>query len=188
MVILALTGAALVLLAAGRIWAQGRVDGLAGVVPVSITGRQAQPVLPALALIAGAAGMVLAICGPVVRWLAAAALVLAGAGASAAAVVLASDAGRLLQPAASRLSGITGSAILHSELSPWPWVAVVAGALVLLSGCWAMLAGAAWAAVGRRYQRPEDRASAAAAATDDPAAAWDALTRGEDPTTTDRGG
>jgi uncharacterized membrane protein (TIGR02234 family) len=186
-VILALTGAALVLLATGRIWAQGRVDGLAGVVPVSVTGRQAQPVLPALALIAGAAGMVLAICGPVVRWLAATALVLAGAGAGAAAVVLASDAARLLQPAASRLSGVTGSAIRNSDLSLWPWVTVLAGALVLLAGCWAMLAGAAWAAAGKRYQRLEAGA-AAAAPTDDPAAAWDALTRGEDPTATDRGG
>ena len=85
-VLLALAAAALVLLASGRVWAEGTVDGLTGVVRVSVTGRDAQPVLPALALLAGAAAAVLAIGGPVVRRLAAAALLLAGVAAVAAAV------------------------------------------------------------------------------------------------------
>jgi hypothetical protein len=108
-VLLALAGAAVLLLAAGRVWAQGQVDGLAGPVPVSVTGRQASPVLPALGLIAGAAGLVLAICGPVLRWVAAAGLVATGAAACAAVLVGDSDAGRLLEPAAARAAGVTGA-------------------------------------------------------------------------------
>jgi uncharacterized membrane protein (TIGR02234 family) len=165
---------------------------------LTATGRQAQPVLPALGLIGGAAGVVLAICGPVVRWFAAAALLLAGAGAAASAVVRVSDLAGLLQPQAARVSGVAGTAVQGGQLSAWPWLAVAAGGLIALAGIIAAVSGPAWSGADRRYRRPgetatvpepspADQRSEQQPVVADPLDTWDALSRGEDPTATGGG-
>jgi uncharacterized membrane protein (TIGR02234 family) len=89
----------------------------------------------------------------------------------------------------------------------WPWVAVAGGGLILLVGVLTMIGGRAWSGPSRRYERaapvPPDSpistdhadprhptgavvgqrsASPTGSATETPAATWDALSRGEDPT------
>jgi uncharacterized membrane protein (TIGR02234 family) len=179
--LLALAAAALVLLASGRVWAEGTVDGLTGVTRVSVTGRDAQQVLPALALLAGAAAAVLAIGGPVVRRFSATALIVAGVGTAVAAASRAPGGSRMagaLGPAAARASGLTGTDLRLVSVSAWPWVATAGGVLLALAGLSALLAGRSWPDGGRGDSRPEQPADPG----DDPAATWDALSRGEDPT------
>jgi uncharacterized membrane protein (TIGR02234 family) len=75
---------------------------------------------------------------------------------------------------------------LRSELTGWPLMAVVAGALALAVGLLVLLRGRRWPAMGRRYERGEPGAAGPAKrpATDEDraSAAWRALDRGEDPT------
>jgi uncharacterized membrane protein (TIGR02234 family) len=196
-VLAALAGAGAVLLASGRVWAEGRVAGLSGTAVVSVTGRESQPVLPALALLAGAAAAALAIGGRAARLFSAAALALAGAGVVAVAVGRAAAPSRMaaaLDPAAARLTGIRGLPVLGVEVSGWPWLAVAGGVLVALAGLVGLLAGRRWPDRGARYDRaPDEGGSAPGPEGDDggpgderpedgAAAVWDALSRGEDPT------
>lgn len=197
MVLAALAGAGAVLLATGRVWAAGRVAGLSGTAAVSVTGRESQPVLPALALLAGAAAAALAIGGRPARLFSAAALALAGAGVVAATVGRAAAPSRMaaaLEPAAARLSGVRGLPVLEVEVSGWPWLAVAGGVLVALAGLAGLLAGSRWPDRGARYDRAADGGGAGPGPERDDdrpgderpeadaAAVWDALSRGEDPT------
>ncbi|MFI6822586.1 Trp biosynthesis-associated membrane protein [Micromonospora sp. NPDC050187] len=73
----------------------------------------------------------------------------------------------------------------------WPALCLLGGVLAAAGGAWTALRGAAWPAMGARYERP---ARGGAATSGGPAApgaavsprgtadAWDALDRGEDPT------
>ncbi len=204
----ALVGAGLLLLATGRVWAEGTVTGLSGETVVSVTGRDAQPVLPALALLAGAAAAALAIGGRLARRFSAVALALAGVAAVAAAATRAGDAARLagvLEPAGARVTGVRGIEARQIAVSAWPWLAVAAGVLVAVAGLAALLAGGSWPDRASRYDRAPDAAGGGPAAgaddrdavadgddgderpAQDPADVWDALSRGEDPTAGRRG-
>jgi uncharacterized membrane protein (TIGR02234 family) len=91
------------------------------------------------------------------------------------------------------------------DFTSWPWVAVAGGVLVMLAGLLALLGGRSWSGPARRYERtPEvgargrsmsDRAGPAmtgpptdadpargTTSPDSAAGTWDALSRGEDPT------
>jgi uncharacterized membrane protein (TIGR02234 family) len=193
-VLAALAGAALVLLASGRVWVEGTVQGLSGPVDVVATGRESQPVLPALALLAGAAAAVLAIGGRMVRRFAAVALGLAGVAVVLVTTGRAVSAARLagtLDPAAARVSGVRGVTAQAVAVSGWPWAAVAGGAVVAAAGLLALVAGRAWPDGGTRYDRTGPVAGPGPGPSgpdqdeppvDDPAAVWDALSRGEDPT------
>lgn len=62
----------------------------------------------------------------------------------------------------------------------WPACTAVAGATVTVLAVWALRSGRRWPAMSARYER--GGAPAKAAVADDPASLWDALDRGEDPT------
>jgi uncharacterized membrane protein (TIGR02234 family) len=184
-VVVVLAGAGLVLLAATRDWVSQQVTGVPGVVRLSAPGAQAAPAVTALAVVAGAAAIMLLLAGRLVSRLAGTVAALAGAG------VVASVIGVLADPrgaAASAVPGATGRAGPlpgAATASPWVWLALVGGLLVVAGGLVAAVRGGRWSVPGRRFETGTDPAGGPAgprAAGEDPVAAWDALSRGEDPT------
>jgi hypothetical protein len=65
----------------------------------------------------------------------------------------------------------------------WPWLAVVAAAPVVLAGATTVVRGRGWSGLSARYDAPSDQTgSTGSTAPTEPDVAWDALSRGEDPT------
>ena len=167
--------AALVLLAAGRVWGSATVRAQNGVrVHAQVKGHDVagELVACALALLALALA-VLAARGLLRR--------LCGALAAALGVVIAIGAlaGRSRVGAAltdKLFAAQIGT--LHPPGTVWPWLAALGGTVVIASGALTAAFGGGWSGLGRRYDAP----GAPPAPTDDDASQWAALDRGEDPT------
>jgi uncharacterized membrane protein (TIGR02234 family) len=182
-------GAGLAVYAATRTWSVHVVarPGLSDL-RTARTGAEQSPLLVGLALVALAgAGALLATRGAVRRALGG---LLALAGAAVAVVAVAGRTG--LDP------GQAGAAA-----TVWPTACVVGGAMIVAAGVAAARDGHRWPAMGSRYERgivPPSPAEPGAGSGPLPAAghtrphapaeeaaldtraAWDALTRGDDPT------
>ncbi len=158
-VLLALGGAALALVAAGRPWVRQVVEGLPADAGTS-TGGAVVPACSPLGLVMGAGAVVLATAGPMVRRVGAGVLVAAGAG----------------------LCALVGGVWVDPQgvLTAWPAVAFVAGVLAVGAGGVAVVRSGRWSSPQRRFEPgPTTREPAPRQAPPD---VWDALTRGEDPT------
>ncbi|MEU2200257.1 Trp biosynthesis-associated membrane protein [Isoptericola sp. NPDC019482] len=165
-------------------------------VDVAVTGTTAAPAVGAAALVVVAGGVALAIAGRVARWVALVVVALAGvlAAASAAAV--------LLDPLPAATSGASATAGVTDLTSPvsvavWPWLTVVLGVVAVLVAALAAAGAPAWGATSGRHERADGEPAAgethpgtgATSSGDDPDApgqhdphdAWDALSRGTDP-------
>lgn len=185
----ALAGAGLALLAAGRPWVTQQVGGVPGVVRVSASGDQAAPGVAALAIVAGAGAGALLIAGLRASRLVGVLLALAGAGILASVASVVSDPRAAAAPAVPAATGRTGPLPDPAAVSPWVWVALVASLIVVTAGLVATARATAWAVPGRRFEQPAAGVAARERgderpqpAADDPIAAWDALSRGDDPT------
>ncbi|WP_432498122.1 Trp biosynthesis-associated membrane protein [Kineococcus gypseus] len=209
--LLAGVGGALLALAAGApAWVDGAVQTAAGAREVVATGRQAGAAATALALVALAAVVACSLGRRVARALAALVLVAAGAGvaASAASVLLSPQAA--ISAPARQVSGRSDPQVLRADARAWPAVCALGGALAAAAGAGVLVRGRSWSASSRHERDaaapagPPTGAAAgaraaagtaapargeqapagggAAPAAGDPAAAWDSLTRGEDPT------
>lgn len=179
-VLLDLTGAALVLLAAGRPWGHGVLrQAPLPTVGLAPSGRSLAPVAAALGLV-GLAGVVAVLATRGAGRLATGVLLaLAGAGVVAASVHVALDLSRAVRPTAERISGVPGASAEGIRMTVWPRVSAVGGALLCGAGVLTAVRGRRWAALSARYDAPgTDRPVAPA----EPAAIWEALDRGEDPT------
>ena len=151
---------------------------LAGEVAVAVSGGQAAPGVLAAAVVLLAAAAAVGLVGRVGRWVVVAVVVAAGV------LVLVSVVGVLRDPApvaTIAVAAATGVTALAGPVSStaWPWFAGVLGLLDVLVGLGLARASARWGATSRRHERT---ASAATAEADDDRSAWDALTRGDDPT------
>jgi|GEM_PF-258531 len=169
-------------------------------VEVAVTGTSAAPAVGAAALVVVAGGVALAIAGRVARWVALVVVALAGvlAAASAAAV--------LLDPVPAATSGASDAAGVTDLTSPvavavWPWLTVALGVAAVAVAVLAALGAPGWGGTSGRHERadaaaPSDGGTStgdAGPATDgpgeapdapgqhDPHDAWDALSRGTDP-------
>ena len=161
-------GAALTLYAVTRVWSV-RVEQRPGLSDLRTeqTGADVQPWLIGLALVALAgAGALLATRG-VARRVLGVLLVLAGAGIGAGAVL--ARAG--LDPGAAGAAGTV-----------WPLACVLGGVAVVAGGVVTVRHGHRWQAMSSRYDR-RPAAPAEKEEAPDGRALWDALDRGEDPTT-----
>ena len=175
---LVLAGAALgsagLVLSAGRVWATAsvRIPAL-GVRPARLTGHDLGVQSTAAVLLA-LAGIVVAVtvARPLLRRAGGGLLALGGVVALTSA--LAAD-GQVPATARADLPGATGAPV-GAQMSAWPVLAVLAGALLLVAGGLAVAAAGRWSGLGRRY----DAASAPRPATESDL--WHALDRGEDPT------
>ncbi|SCL18640.1 Tryptophan-associated transmembrane protein (Trp_oprn_chp) [Micromonospora pallida] len=175
-VLLCLAGAGLAVWAATRTWAVELTPRPAPLPALreARSGAALLPWLPALAVVALAgAGAVLATRGALRR--------LVGM------LIL------LLGVAVAAGGGYALGAGFEGEVSrQWPALCLLGGVLATAGGAWTVLRGAAWPAMGARYERPargaagtpDEAGSAGAAARTQgrTADAWDALDRGEDPT------
>jgi hypothetical protein len=178
-----------------RVWVRAVVQDPTGARVIPGTGRQVVPVVPSLALVALAGAVVVLLGSRWTRLAAAAVLTLAGAAAAGAAVQSALVPQTTVAPVVAERTGRQdGGAIVSARTTSWAWLAGGAGALVGLGGL-----GVAVSTLPRAHRRhpggtlPEAARPArpppdlGAAGTDPspppaPAEAWDALSRGHDPT------
>ncbi|MFI6319130.1 Trp biosynthesis-associated membrane protein [Nonomuraea sp. NPDC050556] len=162
---LTVLGSVLVLWASGRAWVESSTAG-PGVITAS--GSELSPVLTplALAVLAGVVA-VLATKG-LARRLVGALVALCGAGAAVAAW-RATDTVTVLDA--------VGGKITAWDTTVWQWVAVLGGVLMAAAGVLAVLRGSRWTGMSGRYDRPGPRE-----ARQDDRSLWDALDRGDDPT------
>jgi uncharacterized membrane protein (TIGR02234 family) len=183
----ALAGAGLLLGLAGRPWVTRVVSDVPGVPLVSASGDRVVPAAPALALVAAAAAVALLVTGRVGRRLAAVVLLLAGLGAGAAVVSVLADPGAAVAGAVASATGRSGAAGPPAAVTGWLWPALAAALLVTACGVVGLVRAPRWPAPGRRFEAPAAAgaapgAPAPVAGKDDAIGAWDALSRGEDPT------
>lgn len=172
-------------------WTQPWVDATLVEGPlVTVAGDVAAPALPALALAMLALVAALALAGRVFRIVLGLLLSLLGAAiATSAALVLAQPVAAA-GPAVTELTGVEGAdsvaaLVASAALTPWPGIALVVGALGVVTGILVAALSGRWPERTRRYDAVRLEQSGAADAT--PAARdrfddWDALSDGRDPT------
>ncbi|MEV8215617.1 Trp biosynthesis-associated membrane protein [Leifsonia sp. NPDC077715] len=214
--LLLVVGSGLALLAATQTWFSIRLTDTANhSATISVAGSVAAPALTALALAGLALTAALAIAGPVFRIVLALLGILLGVSVLVSAITAVSDAVRASASAITSATGVAGDAsvrhLVHSvETQFWPWLAIVAGAVIVLASAAVIVFSRVWPGPSRKYQtrfagedgRPaeevvaeaaEDGSAAADAADDTPEGpqtldrdtaidSWDELTRGDDPT------
>ncbi|UFS60309.1 Trp biosynthesis-associated membrane protein [Subtercola endophyticus] len=149
---------ALVFLAWSQPWFTLSAQGRAGdTISVTVQGAAAAPALSALALAGLALAAALAIAGPVVR------IVLGVLEFVLGASILASTIGALSNPvlagqsAVTTATGVTGNSSVQaiattSGSSLWPYLALVAGTLMALTGILIVITMRRWPVSGRKYQ------------------------------------
>lgn len=173
--VLLLIGGAGLLFAATRTWvyASTGAPGLPGV-EVSITGGTVLPVISGvgLLLLAGIPGVIAT--KRVVRVVVGLVLLVASAAALEASVSFGLDRVASSQQAATNAVGV----VTDVTATGWWWVAAGAAIAGVLAGALTVAFGHAWPGLGSRYQREQ----AVPAAPTTSAQMWDAMDRGEDPT------
>jgi uncharacterized membrane protein (TIGR02234 family) len=176
-------GAGIVLLAAAQPWAHALFVP-APPLPnssVTVTGHELVPAANALALAALACLAAVIATRGALRRVAGVLLALLGVLIVAAAPVSVSHA-HVAAAAAAR--SIATAAPAHLAMAAFPWWAVAAagGLVIVCAGALAAWRGPRWPAMSGKYDRPGGPPPPAGGASRDPAAAWDALDRGADPT------
>ncbi len=180
---LLLVGVVLALVASAGVWLRPRLgESLIAVADPVLRGRTLVPAAVPLALV-GAAGVVAVLSARVraLRLLAAVVVVLAGLGLAVLALPAVLDAAA----AARRTLTARGSfpPVLAARATGLGWLDVLAGLLVAAGGVVVALAGPRRLATSSRYDAPGARPGATGAP---PANEWDAVERGQDPTTSER--
>lgn len=150
---------------------------LAGLAAVIATRRTARRAVGGLLTLFGV-GIILAVSLPVttaqVRS-AAAGAVPSGAGGAASTV---GSTG----PGGTGVAGLSLASHVTLAGAPWRWVVLLGGLAVLTAGLLAAWRGARWPVMSSRYDQPAGPRGAAAAPATDPAAVWESLSQGIDPT------
>jgi uncharacterized membrane protein (TIGR02234 family) len=185
---LAVVGAALALLTAARPWLDVTVkDPLVGSGRLYPDGRDVAALVPAAALVALAASVSAVTMRRIGRQVAALLLVAAGGAIASAAVSVIAGPSGSAEEAVRQATGRTGGlGAVTATATSWPWLAVLAAGPVVLAGAMTVVRGRTWSGLSARYEapgeasEPSDRSNGAVAT--EPDVAWDALSRGEDPT------
>jgi uncharacterized membrane protein (TIGR02234 family) len=179
-------GGALALLATTRPWVSLQADDALTEISVDVTGAAVAPLSIAVAVVAVAAVVAVpAVRGWLRRGVGIVVLVLAVAAFAGVVGVLADLTARARAWWAVEVGGVADTA--QAAVTPvWP-ILTIAGLLVLAAGASIVVVrGGQWSGLSARYERsgqPRPRIAGSAAALDqDP---WQALDRGEDPTTPD---
>jgi uncharacterized membrane protein (TIGR02234 family) len=151
---------------------------------VSVAGSDAATAVTALALVALAAALAASIAGRIARIVIAVLLAAAGVGISAASLAVIANPAAAASAAIGEATGqIGGEAAV--VVTVFPYVAAVAGILLVATAIWLVLAGRSWAA-SKKYvpaaERQADGMPSDRAGSVDEIDSWDQLSRGEDPT------
>jgi uncharacterized membrane protein (TIGR02234 family) len=183
--VLGVVGAALALLTATRPWLDVTVkDPLVGSGRLHPDGRDVAALVPAAALVALAAAVSAVTMRRVGRQVAGLLLVAAGGAIASAALSVINGPASAAEESVRQATGRTGGlAAVSAAPTGWPWVAVVAAVPIVLAGATTVVRGRGWSGLSARYDAPGDADDAGGPADPtEPDVAWDALTRGEDPT------
>lgn len=170
------------------VWVQALAPDLTGTAQsVDVVGGDAAPAVLALALVGLAAAVTTSLSSRWVRLVTGPVMVLAGIGAGLAALDVRGDPVAASTRAVAAVTGVVGGDA-QAAATAWPLLALVPALALAGIGVLVLLVGGRWPH-GSRYRRTGETTAAHRAAdpSQDPAAAWDALTRGEDPSAEDPG-
>jgi uncharacterized membrane protein (TIGR02234 family) len=204
-VVATIVGAGLVLLSWSQTWFTLRIESGSGantLDPIEVAGSIASPALAALGLAGLALVAALAIAGPGIRVVLGVLEVLLGGCILLAAGISLADPVAAVSAAVTDATGVSGSAptaalVASVIATPWPALAIVGGALLVLAGVVVLVTGTRWPASSRRYggarltDDDDTVGDSATARTERPASDraiddWDGLSRGDDPTDDER--
>lgn len=153
---------------------------------VAVSGLDASPVLGAVALLLVAAGFALAMAGRRAARVVGVAVAVAAVLAGTSTLGVALDPSGPARGAAQAELGV--ARVADATASVLPWLALAVAGVGLVVGVRVLATAGSWVrGEGSRYRRTTDgdppaQAAGPAEAQPDDVAAWDALTRGEDPT------
>lgn len=182
-VLLALLGAAGLLVSGFRPWVTGAVDdAVLGATRISATGAEVAPGLSAVALAVAAAAIAAVSAGRVARVVALLAWAASLGIAVALSVRVLLDPEGVLGPVAASRVGRTGTVENVADPTVWPWVALVSCAVALVGLVGAILGLRAWGGPSARYEVPDAGSDVAGPRGERVASAWDELSAGRDPT------
>lgn len=149
---------------------------------IQVPGSDAATAVTAFALVGLAAALAASIAARTARWIIAVILTVAGAGIVFSSVAVATDPAASAAPAIGEALGVTSQEGVSVTATAMPWLAALAGLLLVLCAAWLLIAGRGWR-TARRYEKSAGRGrSAKADANADEIDSWDSLSRGEDPT------
>ena len=161
-------------------WIDVRLDPAAAAnADLHVQGSKAATAVTALALVALAGGLAASIAGRISRWIIAALILLASAGIIVAAATVLADPLGAAQGTIAASTGISGGDAAVT-VTPFPVLAVVAGALLALCALVLPAAGRYWKS-RTKYDRGRQAARGGSGPVDE-IDSWDSLSRGEDPT------
>ncbi|GCD19998.1 hypothetical protein CTKZ_15600 [Cellulomonas algicola] len=152
------------------------VTALRGTVDVPATGTQVAPAVLGAAVVLLATAAAVALVGRVGRWLVAAVTVLSGAVVVGATAAVLADPHGAAVPVVTQETGV-GRVVGDVGVTAWPWVSVAVGIAVVVAAGWLVRASRTWQGPSRRHESP-----GAGGGPVDERGAWDALSRGDDPT------
>lgn len=156
--LLLLAGSGLALLAATQTWFTITLtDTAEHSTTISVAGSVAAPALTALSLAGLALTAALAIAGPVFRIVLALLGLLLGVSVLISAISAVSDAVGASSSAITTATGVAGDSsirrLVHSSaIELWPWVALVAGVLIILASAAVVVFSRLWPGPSRKYQ------------------------------------
>lgn len=177
-VLLLLVLGAASLASAAPVWLRSSgATALAERVDVTVTGTSAAPGVSAAALVVVAAALALGLVGRVGRWFALVVVAVAGVvvGGSALAVLLSPSAAA--RTAVAEATGVVAPPEVV-DVTIFPYVTVALAVAVVAAAAWAAVAPVEWTRQARRFETTQHEAGP----PDDEQEAWDALSRGTDPT------
>ncbi len=180
-----LMAAGILLLAWSQPWFVLDVDPGSGIAETLVlAGDTAAPAIIAIALAVIAVALVLALAGPRLRILLSAVIGLLGVIAVATAIGVLNDPAMVFERVVSDATGLGGTgatdAITTATVMIWPFVAIIGGVATAILGAVIAVVSRDWRSAGRRYER-----GTVAVEPGDSVAAWDAISGGDDPTTSD---
>lgn len=124
---------------------------------LAVAGSDAATGVTAFALVALAAALAASIAGRVARWVIAVVLVLSGLGIVVTSIGVATDPAAAAVPALGSAVGVSSVTGAVASAGIMPWLAVLAGGLLVLSAPWLIVAGRGWG-LNRRYDAGAARA------------------------------
>ena len=175
-----LASGGLAFFAASRTWIEATVRAK-GLPPdtVAVTGTDAQPLVPALALVIVTGALAVLAASTRVRWVVGVLVVVVGLGAAILVATSGSALGEALDDAVRISAAFTGSNTPDGQyVIVWPVLVGVSFILAAGLGLLVIRNAGTWPTMGRRYESPAGQMKDARTEDD----LWSALDEGRDPT------
>lgn len=177
----------LALIGVTQTWFDVTLADSVGSAALIVAGQQAASPISSLALVGLALTGALAIAGRVFRYILGVLTALVGVGIAASAVSALADPVLASASSVTEHTGIAGHSSIAALIdvaspTPWPFIVVAAGVLLVVIGLSVLLTAGRWPGGSRRYEQASAHTAEDPEADTDPVISWDNLSRGEDPT------